>query len=124
MAITVKDRVQKYRKKKGDEGYRQITILLDKESAERFERLKSKINRFHKWSSSDLVGRALLSYEKEIDDIFKREVLKFSKNLQEGGLSYREIAERLNEEGIPTASGRGKWHEGTVRNFLEKMKTA
>ena len=120
MAISVKDRVQKYRKKKKDEGYRQITILLNKVSAERFERIKSKISRFYKWSNSDLAGRALLSFEKEIDDIFKREVLKFIKMSLEVGQSYRQIAEKLNEKGVPTASERGKWHEGTVRKLLKK----
>jgi len=120
MAISVKDRVQKYRKKKRDEGYRQVTIVLNKESGERFERLKSKINWFEKWSNSDLVGRALFSFEKEVDDIFKREISKFIKKCLEERQSYREIAEKLNEKGVPTASGRGKWHESTVRKFLEK----
>ncbi len=34
------------------------------------------------------------------------------------GLSYQGIAERLNAEGVPTLSGRGKWRKGTVGNLL------
>jgi DNA invertase Pin-like site-specific DNA recombinase len=35
-----------------------------------------------------------------------------------GGYSYRTLAEHLNETGVPTATGTGKWHVNTVRTAL------
>ena len=37
------------------------------------------------------------------------------------GLSLREIAKRLREEGIPTRRG-GEWHASTVRAVLKRIK--
>ena len=39
--------------------------------------------------------------------------------LRSQGLSMAKIAEALNSEGIPTATG-GKWHPSTVRNVLDR----
>lgn len=36
------------------------------------------------------------------------------------GLSYREIAARLNAEGVPTLSGQGRWHPGTLANLRQE----
>lgn len=38
------------------------------------------------------------------------------KALRAQGLTLRQVAERLNAEGIPTKRG-GKWHASTVRNY-------
>lgn len=40
--------------------------------------------------------------------------------LRDQGLSMRTIAEILNTEGVPTASGGAKWHASTVRVILER----
>ena len=34
------------------------------------------------------------------------------------GLSYADIATRLNESGVPTAHGGRQWHAATVRSAL------
>ena len=36
------------------------------------------------------------------------------------GLSYREIADALNADGIPTQNGR-KWHPSTVKNIVDAL---
>jgi hypothetical protein len=36
------------------------------------------------------------------------------------GLSWEEIAQRFNAEGIPTLSGIGQWHGSTVKHMIEK----
>jgi DNA invertase Pin-like site-specific DNA recombinase len=36
------------------------------------------------------------------------------------GLSMGRIAETLNNEGVPTATGGAKWHASTVRVILER----
>jgi hypothetical protein len=38
------------------------------------------------------------------------------------GKSYQKIADELNEEGIPTFSGRGEWQKGTVANLLRSER--
>ncbi len=50
----------------------------------------------------------------------KDKMIEILKKLKSDGLSYRAIADRLTVDGIPTFSGRGKWHKGTVKNLLEK----
>jgi excisionase family DNA binding protein len=37
--------------------------------------------------------------------------------------SLEAIANKLNAEGVPTLSGRGKWHKGTIGNLLREGKT-
>ena len=40
---------------------------------------------------------------------------------RDAGLSLRAIAQRLNEQGIPTAQGGARWHPSTVRNVLASL---
>jgi DNA invertase Pin-like site-specific DNA recombinase len=41
--------------------------------------------------------------------------------LRAGGLSYGRIAERLNQEQVPTAQGGKRWHARTVWNIVSRM---
>jgi hypothetical protein len=38
--------------------------------------------------------------------------------MQAEGLSLQAIANRLNTEGVPTLSGKGRWQKGTISNLL------
>jgi excisionase family DNA binding protein len=38
--------------------------------------------------------------------------------LHKQGLTLRAIAQRLNDEGVPTISGKGRWQQGTIGNLL------
>jgi hypothetical protein len=38
--------------------------------------------------------------------------------MQAEGLSLQAIANRLNNEGVPTLSCRGTWRKGTIGNLL------
>ena len=38
--------------------------------------------------------------------------------MREEGLGYTAIAQTLNKEGVPTATGKGHWASATVRDFL------
>lgn len=40
--------------------------------------------------------------------------------LRESGLSYEKIAQRFDADGVPTASGKGKWHGPAVQRFLSQ----
>jgi hypothetical protein len=38
--------------------------------------------------------------------------------MQGEGLSLQKIADRLNTEGVPTLSGKGRWQKDTISNLL------
>jgi hypothetical protein len=43
-----------------------------------------------------------------------------AKRLSAQGVSWKEIARRFNDEGVPTLSGIGQWHGSTVQHMIEK----
>jgi hypothetical protein len=46
-------------------------------------------------------------------------VLRRIRELKTEGFSLQHIADRLNADGVPTISGRGKWQKGTIGNLLK-----
>jgi excisionase family DNA binding protein len=48
----------------------------------------------------------------------KAEVLKRIQEMKAAGLSLQAIGNRLNTEGVPTLSGKGRWQKGTIGNLL------
>ena len=48
----------------------------------------------------------------------KATLLKRLRAMQAEGLSLQTIANRLNAEGIPTLSGKGRWQKGSIGNLL------
>jgi len=48
----------------------------------------------------------------------KASVLQRLQAMQAEGLSLQAIANRLNAEGVPTLSGKGRWQKGTIGNLL------
>jgi hypothetical protein len=42
--------------------------------------------------------------------------------LRAQGYGILDIARSLNARGVPTRSGRGRWHEATVRRYLDKER--
>lgn len=51
-------------------------------------------------------------------------VLTRSRTLRDGGMSFRQIAETLNTEGVPTSSGKGQWGHGAVQRLLKSVTVA
>jgi hypothetical protein len=45
-------------------------------------------------------------------------VLEQSRMMQVEGLSLQAMANRLNNEGVPMLSGKGRWQKGTIGNLL------
>ncbi|KOR27201.1 hypothetical protein TI05_19555, partial [Achromatium sp. WMS3] len=43
-------------------------------------------------------------------------------NLRTAGKSWSAIAQSFNIDGIPTASGKGKWYGSSVKKYLERYK--
>jgi hypothetical protein len=54
----------------------------------------------------------------------KAALLQRLRGMQAEGLSLQAIANRLNNEGVPTLSGKGRWQKGTVGNLLTQAKEA
>jgi Recombinase len=52
----------------------------------------------------------------------KAAVLKRLRAMQAEGLSLQAIANRLNNDGVPTLSGKGRWQKGTIGNLLAQVK--
>lgn len=48
------------------------------------------------------------------------EVIDLIIRLREDGMTYKEIAQRLEDENIPTFSGKGAWHAQTVHKVCRK----
>ncbi len=75
----------------------------------------------YKISQGENVGSPPLGFlaeDKKLSEIEKElEVVECIKSLKRKGLSLRQIANRLNEKGIPTKRA-GKWYAGTVRYIL------
>lgn len=67
--------------------------------------------------SSDAVpsAKGLVTLRLKIDE--EREVLDLIKKLRERGATYREVAESLNEDSIPTFSAKGRWHAQTIHRL-------
>lgn len=57
--------------------------------------------------------------EKKVTDISKKKTVQLIKRLRKNGKSYGEITKHLVNKGIPTFSGKGKWHAQTVANILK-----
>jgi hypothetical protein len=54
----------------------------------------------------------------------KAAVLKRLRAMQAEGLSLQAMANRLNNEGVPTLSGKGQWQKGTIGNLLAQGEEA
>lgn len=60
-------------------------------------------------------------YQSSSSNIAHRESLQQRADiLRAEGLSYTKIANRFNEEGVPTLSGRGRWHHAVIRRLLRE----
>ncbi len=120
MGETSRERVKQFRSRQKEKGNRQITVMLDRESAERFDRLKAKMNRFRKLNNNTLVCEALKVMEKDFDEKFKPLILKQITKRHKEGYSNSGIADYLNDRKIPTFSGSGEWHGSTISKLLSK----
>jgi hypothetical protein len=48
----------------------------------------------------------------------KAVILARLRTMQAEGFSLQAMANRFNDEGVPTLSGKGRWHKGTIGNLL------
>jgi hypothetical protein len=68
--------------------------------------------------SRELTGEVSRDITRKGAGVDKTAVLQRLRAMQEERLSLQAIAARLNKEGVPTLTGRGRWHKGTVGHLL------
>jgi Recombinase len=161
-----KERMQRLRAKRKDQGQKQAEVWLDAAARERIERLQQPGE-----SLSHLLDRALAALEQqdtqahgrttyrivttesppsppwtyqsgtreEVSDRAqsvtggvssdatnplqrKAALLARLRELKAQGLSLQAIANQLNQEGLPTISGKGTWQKGTIGNLLAQVE--
>jgi len=54
------------------------------------------------------------------DTAERDKVIQRVEKLLEQGISYQKVAELLNQEGVATFSGKGKWHGKTISRMLKQ----
>jgi hypothetical protein len=112
-------RVMWWRKNQRKRGGQELIVWLDKDSCARFDRLKIKIPAFH---NNEVIASALLSLEQKTDRIIKRQVRKRIRKLENEGHSPQQIADYLNEKGIPKLAGMDTW-DSEIISSLSKTET-
>jgi hypothetical protein len=95
----------------------ELTVFLDEDSLERFERLKSKIRTF---DNDTLVTTALKCLEDKTDKIIRMQVRKRIWSLRKEGLNPEQIAGILNKRNVPTAGDTDGWDSHAVSVLLRE----
>ena len=70
------------------------------------------------WSQLPSCGSNLPPSPQPVRSEPEAAVLQRLQALQAEGLSLLKIADRLNSEGVPTLSGKGRWQKGTIGHLL------
>jgi hypothetical protein len=113
------ERVMWWRKSPRKMGSRELIVLLDKDSRERFDRLKTKIPAFN---NNEVIASALLCLEHKTDRIIKRQITKRIRMLKNEGHSPQQIADYLKKKGIPALAGMDKWDSESISSLLKTEK--
>ena len=123
-----RERLKLWRKKKLGEGNKHVHLMLTPEAQEVLKDEKARTGEPY----VRLINQAIISLKDKIpkvpmDKRKEREheqeaihdlILKMDRD----GKNQSQISKHLNDKGIPTLSGRGKWFPATVRNFLLQEK--
>ena len=108
--------------------------VSDPEMADRFisllERLADALRELTKPFPAPSLGREesnareKVQVEKGLDEgngDYKKTILnRIVKMKNDKGMGWKDIAEALNSEGLPTISGKGKWHRKTIYRMYQK----
>jgi len=96
-------------------GQKEGAFFLDEESMQRLERLKALIP---DTSEAALIRLGLKSLEQKVDRVLRKRLAQRIRRLKKEGMSHEEIADYLNEKGIPAARSGQRWGPHTVRQWL------
>jgi hypothetical protein len=94
---------------------RERVVVLDSELIERLARLMVLIPGKRE---TDLIGLGLKMLEQKVDRILRKRLAQKMRRLKKDGMSPKEIAQYLNEKGIPAAKSGQRWNHQTVTRWL------
>jgi len=102
-------------RKTGVHGER-LSVSLDRDSIDRFKRLKKKLKSVNE---GQLMALALKSLEQKTDRIIKRQARKKAPLLLKEGLGMEEIAKHFEKKGIPAPGEAAHWDTQAVSDVLD-----
>jgi hypothetical protein len=72
---------------------------------------------------SERLGHVIPAVPNDAPEPDRAAVLQRLRAMQAQGLSHQAMADRFNLEGVPTLSGKGRWHKGTIGKLLAQNRT-
>jgi hypothetical protein len=96
---------------------RELTVLLDKDSFERFNRLKTQIPAS---DNAGIIASALKCLDQKTDRIIKRQVMKIIQAMNNEGYDPQQTSDYLNEKGFPAVAETDKWNSDIISKLLNK----
>jgi hypothetical protein len=64
-------------------------------------------------------GRPAPTYDPQT---YRAQIRTRVRTMKADGLSYQAIVNQLHAEGVPTLSGKDRWHKGTISNLLAEAE--
>jgi Recombinase len=102
-----------------DELEHMVSRVVERVAEHMAERLTERFERSERSKRSERSGRSTPAIATP-----RAAVLSRLQAMQAEGLSLQKIADRLNHEGVPTLSGKGRWQKGTIGNLLAQGNEA
>lgn len=138
MALSNKERQKLWKERQKSDGKKMITIMLSDEAYNLLNETKKETGELF----PNIIERAILKLKLSVtsnaeietvtpkttidenpEEKSREEILSLIVDFKENkSLSFEKIAYRLNEEGIKTFSGTGKWHGKTINKIYARLK--
>lgn len=125
-----RERQKEHMEKMRAQGYRRIAVLVSGEAHKALEQAVKDQDK----TKSELVTEALVTVYGNLNNKVstninvlcgttqKTDIDKLIIQYKDEGMSYQQIADKLNAEGVPTASEKGIWHKGTISHIMKRLR--
>ena len=123
-----RERLKLWRKKKLGEGNKHIHLMLTPEAQAVLKDEKARTGEPY----VRLINQAIISLKdktpkvpmdkREERELEQKAIHDLILKMDRDGKNQSQISKHLNDKGIPTLSGKGKWYPATVRNILRQEK--
>ena len=123
-----RERLKRWRKNKLAKGNKQIQLMLTPEAQVVLEDEKARSGEPY----VRIINRAIIDLKESMPKVRTRKAKRVLEpkairemivKMDRAGKNHSQISKQLNDEGISTLSGKGKWYPGTVRNILRMAKS-
>ena len=126
MKKDVNERVKQWRDRQKEKGKRILNIPLSESAIEQLDRIKRIIDLDRDLSvmkpitKGQAIEIAVKSYSVEANKQLKKAVVKMIQSYLNDGHSLTDIANRLNERGVPSFTKNGKWHSKSIKKLIDE----